>query len=251
MSGKILRRLATTLAAVLALPAAVFAQAHDKGPELDQSKDYFALIVTTKGNIILDLYEDKTPITVQNFVNLAEGTAEFTDPSNGKIVKRPYYNGVQFHRVIPEFMIQGGDPQGTGRGGPGFNIVDEFVPEINFTKPGLLAMANTGRPGTGGSQFFITEAEPTWLNQKHTIFGEILPTTNGLDVVKEIARVDRGAADKPKTPVLMERVEIFRLERGMEAADVAAKILAGGPAEEATEEAPKPTEAPAEEAAAP
>ncbi len=230
------------LAAALLLPAAATAQRYDKGPELDLTKDYFALIVTNKGRIALDLFEDEAPITVKNFVNLAEGTGEFRDPANGQIVKRPYFDGVIFHRVIPSFMIQGGDPQGTGTGGPGYNIPDEFDPTLNFDRPGLLAMANTGRPSTGGSQFFITEVPTPHLNQRHTIFGEIVEGTDGLDVVKSIARVPAGRANKPNSDVVMEKVKVFRFEDGKPLADIRQEMAAWEPAG-----APKasPEEAPA------
>jgi len=160
-------------------------------PELtiDQAKDYSAVLKTNMGDITIKLYADKTPITVNNFVAL----------SNQK-----FYDGVIFHRVIPGFMIQGGDPTGTGRGGPGYQFEDEIVEELQFTKAGLLAMANAG-PGTNGSQFFITLGKTDWLNGNHTIFGEV---TGGMDVVEKIGATQTGAGDRPASDVVIETVEI-------------------------------------------
>jgi peptidyl-prolyl cis-trans isomerase A (cyclophilin A) len=225
MSSRILAVFLSLVAALMLLPLTASAQT-DRGPELDTEKDYYVRIVTSKGEIVCRLFASEAPLTVKHFVNLAEGTCEFRDPATGKWTKRPYFNGIQFHRVIPDFMVQTGDPTATGRGGPGFSFRDEFVPTRNFTKPGILAMANGG-PNTNGSQFFITEIATEWLNQKHTIFGEILEGTDGLDVVKSIARVEKTAGDKPREPLLMERVEIFRLEKDLAAADALAKIKAG------------------------
>src|SRR5919204_2822590 len=131
----------------------------------------FAHFTTSEGNFTARLFDAETPNTVANFTGLAEGTKEWIDPRTGKKVKQPYFDGTIFHRVIAGFMIQGGDPLGTGTGGPGYTFKDEFHPELSFDKPYLLAMANAG-PGTNGSQFFITVQPTTWLNNKHTIFGE-------------------------------------------------------------------------------
>lgn len=166
----------------------------------------YAKFETTQGTIVAKLFEKEAPKTVANFVGLAEGTKEWTDPKTGQKVKRPFYDGVIFHRVIPDFMIQGGDPLGTGTGGPGYKFGDEFNPALTFDRPGLLAMANSG-PNTNGSQFFITDAPTPWLNNKHTIFGEV---TEGLDVVKKIARVPKGPSDRPTTPVVITKVTIIR-----------------------------------------
>jgi peptidyl-prolyl cis-trans isomerase A (cyclophilin A) len=136
---------------------------------------------------------------VQNFVELAEGTREWTDPRSGQKVKRPLYDGTVFHRVIPEFMIQGGDPLGTGTGGPGYKFADEIGPDNSFSKPGLLAMANAG-PNTNGSQFFITEVETPWLNKGHTIFGEVV---KGGDLIAKIGRAGNAK-------VKLEKVTITR-----------------------------------------
>jgi len=164
----------------------------------------YATFVTSKGNIRIRLLPDHAPKTVENFVGLATGSKVWRDPKTGDEKKEPLYDGTIFHRVIPEFMVQGGDPLGTGTGGPGYQFEDEVSGGPSFTKPGYLAMANAG-PGTNGSQFFITEAPATWLTGKHTIFGEVI---EGMDVVNAIARVDRDGRDKPKTDVVLERVEI-------------------------------------------
>ncbi len=156
------------------------------------------------GSIVLELYTEKTPVTVQNFIGLAQGTREFTDLKTGEKVKRLFYNGLIFHRVIPEFMIQGGDPLGNGRGGPGYKFKDEIVSELKFDTPGLLAMANAG-PGTNGSQFFITVAPTPWLNGKHTIFGKVV---EGMDIVMKISEVQADRQNMPLKPVVMEKVVI-------------------------------------------
>ena len=158
---------------------------------------------TTAGDIRCDLYVDQAPVTVLNFVQLAEGTKEWTTPQGEKVTK-PLYNGTPFHRVIPNFMIQGGDPAGNGSGGPGFTFEDEFDPELRFDKPGQLAMANRG-PRTNGSQFFITDSAPKHLNDKHTIFGQC----GNLDVVKTIINAP-AVRTKPNEPVLLNSVEIHR-----------------------------------------
>jgi peptidyl-prolyl cis-trans isomerase A (cyclophilin A) len=156
------------------------------------------------GNIRVRLLADHAPKTVDNFVGLATGAKVWRDPRDGKEKSTPLYNGTVFHRVIPEFMIQGGDPTGTGMGGPGYQFEDEVSSGPGFTKPGFLAMANSG-PNTNGSQFFITEAPTTWLTGKHTIFGEVV---EGMEVVNAIARVPRDRRDKPNDDVVLERVEI-------------------------------------------
>jgi peptidyl-prolyl cis-trans isomerase A (cyclophilin A) len=158
-----------------------------------------AKIETSKGVINCELFPDKAPMTVANFVGLATGKKPWTDPKTGDAVKgKPFYDGLTFHRVIPEFMIQGGDPLGTGTGGPGYKFGDEFLPDLKM-EPGTLAMANAG-PATNGSQFFITEGAPAWLNGKHTIFG----TCKELDLVKQIARVPQDPQNKPDTPITMK-----------------------------------------------
>lgn len=160
------------------------------------------------GKIVCKFYEQESPVTVKNFTDLARGLKLFRDPKTGRPVKRPFYNGLVFHRVIPGFMIQGGDPLGTGMGGTE-TIQDEFDLDLRFDRPGRLAMANAG-PNTGSSQFFITEGTPSHLNGKHTIFGQVV---EGQGVVDAIARVPRDDDDKPLTPVVMRRVTIDRFPR--------------------------------------
>ena len=147
-------------------------------------------IETTMGNIDAELFSKDVPKTVENFLKLA---------------KKGYYDGIVFHRVIPDFMVQTGDPTGTGRGGPGYNFADEFSPSLKHDKAGMFSMANSG-PNTNGSQFFITDAPTPWLNGKHSVFGKV---TKGLDVVKTIANVPRDSNDKPLTPVAMKKVTVL------------------------------------------
>lgn len=165
----------------------------------------YATITTSQGTIVAKLFETESPKTVKNFTDLALGRKLWTDPKTNQRTKRPLYNGLTFHRVIPGFMIQGGDPQGTGMGGTDV-IPDEFHPTLTFDRPGRFGMANAG-PGTGSSQFFITEAPVAHLNGRHTIFGQVV---EGQDVVEKIARVPRGANDKPNTAVRMVRVSVKR-----------------------------------------
>jgi peptidyl-prolyl cis-trans isomerase A (cyclophilin A) len=170
----------------------------------DLKPGQYAIFDTTLGEITVELFPDKAPVTVQNFVGLANGTKEFVDSKSRERAKRAYYDGLGFHRVIPKFMIQGGCPLGTGTGGPGYNFQDEFSKDLSFDKPGRLAMANAG-PGTNGSQFFITVAPTDWLDNKHTIFGQVV---KGMDVVDKIVNTPKGANDRPKTPVVMNSVKI-------------------------------------------
>ena len=165
-----------------------------------------AVLHTNHGDITLDLFDDFAPKTVANFVELANGTREYLDMTTGKRATGPFYDGTVFHRVIDGFMIQGGDPTGTGRGGPGYRFADEFYPDT-FTKPYLLAMANAG-PGTNGSQFFITVAPTPHLNMRHTIFGEVADA-DSRKVVDEIAAVETGPMDRPVEDVVIDRVEII------------------------------------------
>jgi peptidyl-prolyl cis-trans isomerase A (cyclophilin A) len=164
----------------------------------------YAIFETSLGEITCELFPQQAPETVENFIGLATGTKEFTDPKTRQPAQRPFYDGLIFHRVIPRFMIQGGCPLGTGTGGPGYQFKDEFVKGLGFDKPGKLAMANAG-PGTNGSQFFITLAPTAWLNNHHTIFGRVV---RGQDVVEKIAAVARDRNDRPKTPVVMKAVKI-------------------------------------------
>ncbi len=168
------------LSVTLLLVALGTISARMEKPKLE--KGLYAEIETTKGKILLKLEMEATPLTVANFVGLAEGKIHNTAKADGI----PYYDGLKFHRVIPNFMIQGGDPQGTGGGGPGYAFKDEFVDSLKFTGPGVLAMANAG-PKTNGSQFFITHVETKWLNGHHTIFGHVV---NGQDVVNAIVQGD-------------------------------------------------------------
>jgi peptidyl-prolyl cis-trans isomerase A (cyclophilin A) len=163
-----------------------------------------ATLRTNHGPVVVRLYPDHAPKTVRNFVELAEGTREWTNPATRKASQQPLYNGTIFHRVIPDFMIQGGDPLGTGTGGPGYKFSDEFHPDLSFDRPYLLAMANAG-PGTNGSQFFITTVPTPWLTGKHTIFGEVV---DGSNVVDEISRVQTSRGDRPVSDVVLESVEI-------------------------------------------
>ena len=163
-----------------------------------------ATLRTNQGDIVLRLYPDHAPKTVRNFVELAEGSRDWTDPRTRSASKDKLYDGTIFHRVIPGFMIQGGDPLGTGTGGPGYKFGDEFHPDLTFNRPYLLAMANAG-PGTNGSQFFITTVPTPWLTGKHTIFGEVL---EGNDIVDKISNVRTDSGDRPATDVVIESVEI-------------------------------------------
>ena len=167
-----------------------------------------ATLQTNQGRIVLRLFPDHAPKTVRNFVELAEGGREWTDPRTGRSTTSKLYDGTIFHRVIPDFMIQGGDPTGTGMGGPGYRFQDETKGSPHkFDKPGKLAMANSG-PGTNGCQFFITVAPTIWLTGNHTIFGEVV---EGQDIVTKISLVPRTGQDKPHKPVVLESVVIERV----------------------------------------
>ena len=165
-----------------------------------------ATLQTSQGPIVVRLFPDHAPKTVRNFVELAEGARQWTDPRTGGATAAKLYDGTVFHRVIPNFMIQGGDPLGSGRGGPGYKFADEIHPDLAFDRPYLLAMANAG-PGTNGSQFFITVVPTPWLNGKHTIFGEVV---DGADVVDRISRVKTGSQDRPVEDVTIDSVTIDR-----------------------------------------
>ena len=171
--------------------------------------DLKATLHTNRGDIVLNLFPNHAPATVENFVGLAEGTKDY-QADGGKTGR--FYDGLTFHRIIPDFMIQGGCPLGTGTGGPGYTFKDEFHPELAFTKPYLLAMANAGTfggQGTNGSQFFITTAPTAWLTGKHTIFGEVADQASR-DVVDAIGTTATGPGDRPVEPVVIESVEITR-----------------------------------------
>ncbi|NUQ89180.1 MAG: peptidylprolyl isomerase [Glycomyces artemisiae] len=165
-----------------------------------------ATLKTNAGDIRIELLDNHAPKTVANFVGLAEGTKEYKDPETGQPGSGPYYDGVIFHRVIDGFMIQGGDPTGTGRGGPGYQFADEFHPDLHFGKPYLLAMANAG-PGTNGSQFFITLGPTPHLNFKHTIFGEVTDPESQ-SVVDRIGKTPTGPMDRPVNEIVIESVVI-------------------------------------------
>ena len=164
-----------------------------------------ATFVTSEGTFTVRLMPEHAPTTVANFVDLATGKREWKDPNDGQRKSTPLYDGTIFHRVIPDFMIQGGDPRGTGMGGPGYRFEDECPPGgPAFDRPGLLAMANSG-PNTNGSQFFVTVKPTPWLTGKHTIFGEV---TDGMEIVDKISTVPTSAQDKPQTDVVLQKVEI-------------------------------------------
>jgi len=165
-----------------------------------------ATLHTNHGDIVVNLFEDQAPNTVANFVGLATGTKEYVDAESGSRTTGNFYDGLTFHRVIDGFMIQGGCPQGDGRGGPGYKFGDEFHPDLRFGKPYLLAMANAG-PATNGSQFFITVTPTPHLNFRHTIFGEVADQ-DSRDVVDAIAQVKTGFGDRPVEPVVIESVEV-------------------------------------------
>ena len=152
-------------------------------------------------------FEKEAPKTVANFVGLAEGTKEFTNEKTGQKEKRPFYDGLIFHRVIPQFMIQGGCPQSNGMGGTGYKFADEFHPSLKHSKAGALSMANAG-PNTNGSQFFITVAPTPWLDNRHTIFGEVV---EGQEVANKISNVQRDSSDRPRTPVTTQKLRIERI----------------------------------------
>jgi peptidyl-prolyl cis-trans isomerase A (cyclophilin A) len=167
-----------------------------------------ATLTTNRGDIVIDLFPDQAPQTVENFVGLAEGTKQWLDPTTHQPTDKPFYDGLTFHRVIDNFMIQGGCPLGTGTGGPGYQFADEFHPDLQFDRPYLLAMANSG-PGTNGSQFFITVAPTDWLNRRHTIFGEVTDAASQA-VVDSIATTEIGPGDRPVDPVVITKVTINR-----------------------------------------
>ena len=219
-----LRRIALLSAASAVLSLSVFAQ-QSTPPSTPSSQDLpdspgtqahvapqptgpTAVFDTSMGRITCKLFDKQAPETVANFIGLAEGTKDWTDPNTKQTVHgKSLYNGTTFHRVIPDFMIQGGDPKGTGEGDPGYLFKDELDPDLNFDVPGRLAMANSG-PGTNGSQFFITEVPVEHLNQKHTIFGQC--DDSGVLVVKSIARVSRDSNDKPLDSVILKKITIVR-----------------------------------------
>lgn len=178
-----------------------------KAVEAKKGPPMFAIFETNKGNFKVKFFNETAPKTVENFAGLAEGTKEWTDPKTGEKVKKPFYDGLTFHRVIKNFMIQGGCPLGTGTGGPGFRFEDEFKAGApKHDKPGILSMANAG-PNTNGSQFFVTTVPTPWLDGRHTVFGEVV---EGLDVVHSIENTQTSAMDRPSEPVIIKHVKIER-----------------------------------------
>jgi peptidyl-prolyl cis-trans isomerase A (cyclophilin A) len=197
----------TSMFAVVAMLAAATAFAGQDAPAKKAGGKVYAHFTTNLGKFTVELFEKDAPKTVANFVGLAEGTKEWTDPKTGAKVKKPFYNGLIFHRVIPDFMIQGGDPLGTGTGDPGYKFADEFGSSRKMDKAGVMAMANAG-PNTNGSQFFITLKETNYLNGKHTVFGEV---TEGMDTIRKIGETKTTKpGDRPVTPVVMQSVTIER-----------------------------------------
>ena len=164
----------------------------------------YAKFVTTEGNFTVRLFEQEAPRTVENFVGLAEGSKEWSDPRTNQKVRKPYYDGTIFHRVIDGFMIQGGDPLGQGIGGPGYNFADEFHPKVRHNKAGIMSMANRG-PNTNGGQFFITLAPTPHLDDRHTVFGEVV---DGMDVISKIGRTRTGDRDRPVKDIVIQHVII-------------------------------------------
>lgn len=177
----------------------------EKSKTEKKGKEMIAVFETSQGTFKIKLFADKAPKTVENFVGLAEGTKEYTDPKSGKPAKSKFYDGLIFHRVIPNFMIQGGDPLGNGTGGPGYRFGDE-ISDLKHDKPGILSMANAG-PGTNGSQFFITVAKTPWLDGKHTVFGEVI---EGMDIVNAISLARTGSMDRPVEPITIKTLKIER-----------------------------------------
>jgi peptidyl-prolyl cis-trans isomerase A (cyclophilin A) len=191
--------------------------------KVQEGKDLYATFKTSQGDIVVRLFSKDAPKTVENFVALAAGEKEWRHPQTGEKSTKPLYSGTIFHRVIPDFMIQGGDPLGTGTGDGGYSFADEFQSGRTFSKPGLLAMANAG-PNTNGTQFFITTSTPNYLNHKHTIFGEVV---KGYDVAVKISKVPRDEADRPKTPVSITQIELSeKPPKGVAAAPAPAKAAA-------------------------
>ncbi len=182
-------------------PAAPAATAAKYGPGV------YAHITTNHGAMVARLFDKEAPNTVANFVALAEGKKQWRNPRTNTMVRRPYYNNLTFHRIIPGFMIQGGDPEGTGMGGPGFEFADEFNPKLRHSKAGILSMANKG-PNTNGGQFFITLVPTPHLNDRHSVFGELV---DGMDTLAAIGKVPTGAQNKPVKPVIIKSIRIERV----------------------------------------
>jgi len=203
-----MRRVFALIAFAAILSVSVLGAAEEGKGDWMNTKGTYAIMETSMGKMVFELFEDKTPKTVANFIGLAEGTKEWVDPKTKKMIKKPFYNGLIFHRVIKGFMIQGGCPLGNGTGGPGYRFPDEFDPELKHDRPGILSMANAG-PNTNGSQFFICEVPTPWLNNKHSVFGALV---EGQDVMKAIASVKTDARDRPLEPVKIEKLTIKRVK---------------------------------------
>ncbi len=218
------------LSFLLLIAAAGLAQAQPAAAPGSPAREpgLYAVFDTSMGTITARLFEKETPVTVQNFVALAKGQKPWKDPKTGAMAAKPLYNGITFHRVIPNFMIQTGDPTATGSHNCGITIKDEIVPGLNFDRPGRLGMANIGRPNTGGCQFFITEIPYPSLNGGYTVFGQVV---EGQDIVGKIARVSRDANDKPRTPVMLNKVTIERVGSEPEPAAKKAPATKKAPAE--------------------
>jgi peptidyl-prolyl cis-trans isomerase A (cyclophilin A) len=177
-----------------------------KEENLGLGKGLYAVLETSLGEMVCKLEEEKTPETVKNFVGLALGEKEYTDPRTGNQSKEPFYNGTIFHRIIKEFMVQGGDRLGRGTGGPGYRFKDEFHPTLRHSKKGVLSMANAG-PNTNGSQFFITLVPTPWLDGKHSVFGSLV---KGEDVLEQLGSVETDAMDRPRKEVSIKQIRIIR-----------------------------------------
>ncbi len=191
-----------TIAALMVSCSVKIPQSMSKEEYKNLKDGLYAQMETSKGDMTIELFEEDAPLTVANFVGLAEGTKK----NEAKPLGAPYYDGTIFHRVIKDFMIQGGDPDGKGTGGPGYDFEDEFFSDKKHDKKGILSMANAG-PGTNGSQFFITEVPTPWLDGKHTIFGQVI---DGLEVIDTIANVEKGPQDKPKEDIVINHVYIIK-----------------------------------------
>ncbi len=184
-------------------------------PKLSHPPGLYAVFETTMGRIVCRLLVKQAPATVKNFVDLARGSKKWHNAAEREWEQRPYYNGLTFHRVIPDFMIQGGDYMGNGTGSVGYTFEDEFAPDLSFDRPGLLAMANAG-PNTNGAQFFITVSATPWLNQRHSIFGEVV---EGQEVAEAISKTARDVRDRPLKAILMKQVLIVDTSAAREARD--------------------------------
>jgi peptidyl-prolyl cis-trans isomerase A (cyclophilin A) len=202
-NGGIMRKLSLVILLVL-FSFSIFAQTKEPAKKAAPPAHPKAIIETSLGNITCTLFQDKAPLTVENFIGLAEGTKTWKNPVSGATKHTPLYDGTIFHRVIPGFMIQGGDPAGNGSGDPGYKFKDEIT-DLKFDRPGRLAMANSG-PNTNGSQFFITEVATPHLNGHHTIFGQC----DDLPLIEHIANVPRDANDKPRTAVRIKHIKIVQ-----------------------------------------